>query len=98
MRFHPLLPALLLPALLAASPARADDIQSLLKLREGLPIEVHQPKRGPLSGTLVRVARDHFCVQFGDRDTLQARCFPYAAITMIAPTDAKDRYYIIETR
>ena len=90
---------LLLPCLLlAAGSAHADDIQTLLKLREGLSVEVQQANRAPLAGTLVRVARDHFCVQFGDRETLRARCFPYTAISMIAPTDTQDRYYIIEVR
>lgn len=89
---------LLLVLLLAAGHARADDIQALLKPREGLPVQVHTLKRAPLSGTLVRVARDHFCVQFGDRETLRARCYPYSAIGVIAPADSKDPYYVIETR
>ena len=90
--------ALLLPLLLVAGNAHADDLQSLLKLREGLPVQVQQYKRAPLGGTLVRVSRDHFCVQFGDRDNLAARCYPYTAILSIAPTDAKNQYYVIETR
>ena len=87
----------ILALLLASAPALAGDLENLLKLRQGLPIEVREPERGPLDGILVRVAEDHFCIQFGERETLQARCYPYSAIRSIAPTDPKNDHYVIET-
>lgn len=88
---------LLLAAVLCSAPTFASGLADLLKLREGLLVEVREPKRGPIDGTLVRVADDHFCIQFGERDTLTARCYPYSAIRVIAPSDPKNEHYVIET-
>lgn len=94
-----LVPTLLLAATSAAAHAAVIyDIPTLLKLREGLVVDVRQHEREPVRGTLVRVGSDHFCVQFGERDNLAARCYPYTAISMIAPSDPKNPYYVIETR
>lgn len=86
-----------LMVLLFATPSLAAGLATLLKLREGLRVDVREPKRGPFSGTLIRVSDDHFCIQFGERDTLTARCYPYTAIRAITPSDPSNPYYIIET-
>ena len=83
--------------MLTAPPAVASEIASLLKTREGLIVQVREPKRGPLNGLLVRVTNDYFCLQFGERDSLSARCYPYTAIRAITPTGPADEYYVIET-
>lgn len=95
--------SIVLLSLLSAAPAVATasvvyDFPTLLKLREGLPVEVRQEERPVFTGTLIRVGSDHFCIQFGERDSLAARCYPYTAISVIAPSDPKNPYYIIETR
>lgn len=95
--------SLVLLSLLGAMPVAATagvvyDIPTLLKLREGLQVQVRQNEREFINGTLIRVGSDHFCIQFGERDSLTARCYPYTAISVIAPSDPKNPYYIIETR
>lgn len=94
---------LLLSALLgAATAAQAQSpirsLQDMLHLREGQTVHVLEHDGQTIASTLVRVVDDHFCVQFGDRETLRARCYPYTAIRAIVPADRKDPYYVIEVR
>lgn len=90
---------LLLAAALCSTPAFASGLIDLLKLREGQIVQVREPGRDLINGTLVRVEDDHFCIQYlyDGRRTLVARCYPFTAIRTIAPSMPEDQPYVIET-
>lgn len=90
---------LLLAAALFSTSALGSGIADLLKLREGQMVQVREPGKDFVDGTLVRVEDDHFCVQFvyGKQPRLAARCYPHTAIRVIAPSMPEDQPYVIET-
>lgn len=95
---HPRIPLLVAAALFSA-PTFASGLADLLKLREGQIVQVREPQRDLIDGTLVKVEDDHFCIQYpqGNRRMLVARCYPFSAIRAIAPSMPEDTPYVIET-
>lgn len=90
---------LLLAAALSCTPALASSLVDLLELREGQVVQVREPGRDFINGTLVQVEDDHFCIQYlyDGRRMLVARCYPFTAIRTIAPSMPNDQPYVIET-